>query len=330
MVEHASGLSPRSAGSKPVAVAPATARTRAATVVRSHQQEQTSAASLDRRALLAGLAVSLVAAQQQGQPAAAAEECAFQTAPNGLQWCDVVEGSGDAPVQGESPASQRAACFNLHVAWEGTFKVWGRRRGSGSVHGEKSAGACCRLPISGGLCHASPLGCQLSCPTPPWCLGAMIRAHYTGRLASNGAVFDSSYPRGKPLQFKIGVGQVIKASRAWAGRGRPGTGGERWSCYTLLRRARAGWLCPQRRAVRASRHGGTPALEGGLPKFPMCRAGSRAPTAAKCPPSLSSLKCIVLWHASLLAHAGLGPGHPGRRRRARHEGGRQAQAHHPR
>lgn len=47
----------------------------------------------------------------------------------------------------------------------------------------------------------------------------MIRAHYTGRLASNGAVFDSSYPRSRPLQFKIGVGQVIQVS--WRGRLRP-------------------------------------------------------------------------------------------------------------
>ena len=39
--------------------------------------------------------------------------------------------------------------------------------------------------------------------------GAMIRCHYTGRLQSNGAVFDSSYERGRPLEFKIGVRQVI-------------------------------------------------------------------------------------------------------------------------
>ena len=44
--------------------------------------------------------------------------------------------------------------------------------------------------------------------SPP--AGAMIRAHYEGRLDSNGAVFDSSYDRGRPLSFKIGVGQVIK------------------------------------------------------------------------------------------------------------------------
>lgn len=38
--------------------------------------------------------------------------------------------------------------------------------------------------------------------------GATVRAHYTGRLASNGAVFDSSYERRKPLSFA--KNQVIK------------------------------------------------------------------------------------------------------------------------
>jgi len=35
------------------------------------------------------------------------------------------------------------------------------------------------------------------------------RCHYTGRLASNGRVFDSSYERGRPLTFKVGVHEVI-------------------------------------------------------------------------------------------------------------------------
>ena len=35
------------------------------------------------------------------------------------------------------------------------------------------------------------------------------RCHYKGRLASNNAIFDSSYERGRPLSFKIGVRQVI-------------------------------------------------------------------------------------------------------------------------
>lgn len=39
--------------------------------------------------------------------------------------------------------------------------------------------------------------------------GGKIKAHYTGRL-TDGRVFDSSYSRGKPLEFKVGVGQVIR------------------------------------------------------------------------------------------------------------------------
>lgn len=33
------------------------------------------------------------------------------------------------------------------------------------------------------------------------------QAHYVGKL-ENGKVFDSSYSRGKPLAFRIGVGEV--------------------------------------------------------------------------------------------------------------------------
>lgn len=39
--------------------------------------------------------------------------------------------------------------------------------------------------------------------------GQLIKAHYVGKL-ENGKVFDSSYKRGKPLTFRIGVGEVIK------------------------------------------------------------------------------------------------------------------------
>lgn len=33
------------------------------------------------------------------------------------------------------------------------------------------------------------------------------QAHYVGKL-ENGKVFDSSYNRGKPLTFRVGVGEV--------------------------------------------------------------------------------------------------------------------------
>ncbi|CAM6081571.1 unnamed protein product [Calypogeia fissa] len=39
--------------------------------------------------------------------------------------------------------------------------------------------------------------------------GLLIKAHYSGRL-ENGKVFDSSYNRGKPLVFRVGVGEVIR------------------------------------------------------------------------------------------------------------------------
>eukprot|EP00884_Botryococcus_braunii_P018912 jgi/Botrbrau1/5704/Bobra.0071s0037.1 len=39
---------------------------------------------------------------------------------------------------------------------------------------------------------------------------SFVRCHYTGKLASNGEVFDSSYERRRPLTFKVGAGEVIQ------------------------------------------------------------------------------------------------------------------------
>jgi FKBP-type peptidyl-prolyl cis-trans isomerase len=39
--------------------------------------------------------------------------------------------------------------------------------------------------------------------------GKIVSVHYTGKLM-NGKVFDSSIPRGQPIEFSLGVGQVIK------------------------------------------------------------------------------------------------------------------------
>eukprot|EP00971_Amphidinium_carterae_P036073 708889-Amphidinium_carterae.3 len=36
--------------------------------------------------------------------------------------------------------------------------------------------------------------------------GDDLTMHYTGTLASNGSKFDSSVDRGRPFQFKIGIG----------------------------------------------------------------------------------------------------------------------------
>jgi FKBP-type peptidyl-prolyl cis-trans isomerase len=38
--------------------------------------------------------------------------------------------------------------------------------------------------------------------------GQMVSVHYKGQLA-DGTVFDSSYKRNQPLDFQVGVGQVI-------------------------------------------------------------------------------------------------------------------------
>jgi peptidyl-prolyl cis-trans isomerase A (cyclophilin A) len=39
--------------------------------------------------------------------------------------------------------------------------------------------------------------------------GKTVRVHYTGKFP-DGKVFDSSIPRGDPLQFVLGAGRVIK------------------------------------------------------------------------------------------------------------------------
>ena len=67
---------------------------------RGHQQQAShSAAPMERRAVLLGAAAAIAGAALP-QAGALAAECEYQTAASGLQWCDVVEGTGEAPVAG--------------------------------------------------------------------------------------------------------------------------------------------------------------------------------------------------------------------------------------
>jgi FK506-binding protein 1 len=40
--------------------------------------------------------------------------------------------------------------------------------------------------------------------------GNKLQMHYRGTLSIDGSVFDSSYDRGRPFEFTIGKGEVIK------------------------------------------------------------------------------------------------------------------------
>ncbi|KAB1998482.1 hypothetical protein ERO13_D12G075000v2 [Gossypium hirsutum] len=75
---------------------------------------------------------------------------------------------------------------------------------------------------SGAAVEVAPAACELTVSPsglafcdkvvgkgPEAVKGQLIKAHYVGRL-ENGKVFDSSYNRGKPLTFRVGVGEVIK------------------------------------------------------------------------------------------------------------------------
>ena len=45
---------------------------------------------------------------------------------------------------------------------------------------------------------------------PEAAAGATVKVHYVGVAHSTGEEFDASYNRGAPLEFRLGVGQVIQ------------------------------------------------------------------------------------------------------------------------
>jgi FKBP-type peptidyl-prolyl cis-trans isomerase len=62
-----------------------------------------------------------------------------------------------------------------------------------------------KVTISNGLTYIDVIVGEGSAPKA----GDMILAHYIGEL-ENGSKFDSSVDRDEPLEFQVGVGQVIK------------------------------------------------------------------------------------------------------------------------
>jgi len=97
-------------------------------------------------------------------------ECPLEVAPSGLAFCDRVVGTGAAAQQGQLI---RVSAVRL----QGFMP-------------------CVRTPsIHELIISAAPMIVP-------------VQAHYTGML-EDGTVFDSSYKRGRPLIFRVGVGEVM-------------------------------------------------------------------------------------------------------------------------
>jgi len=84
-----------------------------------------------------------------------------------------------------------------NAKWDGTRCI--RHSGSASGGGPTS---------TGGLANLAVVDVTLGSGAEAK-MGDLVSVEYTGTL-QDGTVFDSSRPRGKPLQFRLGTNQVIK------------------------------------------------------------------------------------------------------------------------
>ena len=84
-----------------------------------------------------------------------------------------------------------------NAKWDGTRCI--RHAGSANVGGPTQAGGLANLQV---VDVTLGTGAEAK-------MGDLVSVEYTGTL-TDGTVFDSSRPRGKPLQFRLGTNQVIK------------------------------------------------------------------------------------------------------------------------
>lgn len=140
----------------------------------SHSQVQSlipKETQLKRRdAIGLALGLGLLHAFSQPQATSAAVACELTVAPSGLAFCDKIVGTGPQAVKGQLIKVVTIFIFGSFI--------------------------CCHCPL------------WRTCNVLIYIyISSHFQAHYVGRL-ENGKIFDSSYDRGRPLTFRVGVGEV--------------------------------------------------------------------------------------------------------------------------